>query len=75
MPLVVEARQRLDDGLREAILASGSADLLWSWLANPSGEDDVEACRALISHLGTADPRRPAAISRLRRLLPPGTSG
>jgi hypothetical protein len=75
VPLVVEARQRLDDGLREAILASGSADLLWSWLANPSGEDDVEACRALISRLGTKDPRRPAAISRLRRLLPPGTSG
>jgi hypothetical protein len=71
VPLVVEARQRLDDGLREAILASGSADLLWSWLANPSGEDDVEACRALISRLPAADPRRPAAISRLRRLLSP----
>jgi GAF domain len=75
VPLVVEARQRLDDGLRETILASGSPDLLWSWLANPSGEDDIEACRALISGLGTEDPRRPAAISRLRRLLPPGTSG
>ena len=71
VPLVVEARQRLDDGLREAILASGSTDLLWSWLANPSGEDDVEACRALISRLGTEDHRRPAAISRLRRLLSP----
>jgi hypothetical protein len=71
VPLVVEARQRLDDGLREAILAAGSADLLWSWLANPSGEDDVEACRALISRLPAADPRRPAAISRLRRLLSP----
>lgn len=71
VPLVVEARQRLDDGLREAILASGSADLLWAWLANPSGEDDVEACRALVTHLSASDPRRPAAISRLRRLLSP----
>jgi GAF domain len=71
VPLVVEARQRLDDELREAILASGSADLLWGWLANPSGEDDVEACRALVGRLGGEDPRRPAAISRLRRLLPP----
>jgi GAF domain len=71
VPLVVEARQRLDDGLREAILAGGSANLLWSWLANPSGEDDVEACRALIARLGAEDPRRPAAISRLRRLLSP----
>ena len=34
-PLVVEARQRLDDGLREAILASGSAELLEAWLATP----------------------------------------
>lgn len=73
VPLVVEARQRLDDGLREAILASGSADLLEAWLRNPSGEDDVEACRALVARLGDSDPRRPAAISRLRRLLsPPG---
>lgn len=71
VPLVVEARQRLDDGLREAILASGSTDLLWSWLANPSGEDDVEACRALIARLDPKDPRRPAAISRLRRVLSP----
>jgi GAF domain len=71
VPLIVEARQRLDDGLREAILGSGSADLLWAWLANPSGEDDVEACRALVAHLGGEDPRRPAAISRLRRLLSP----
>jgi hypothetical protein len=71
VPLVEEARRRLDDGLREAILASGSADLLWAWLANPSGEDDVEACRALVARLGGEDPRRPAAISRLRRLLPP----
>jgi GAF domain len=71
VPLVVEARQRLDDGLREAILATGSADLLCAWLANPSGEEDVEACRALVARLGGEDPRRPAAISRLRRLLAP----
>jgi hypothetical protein len=73
--LVVEARQRLDDGLREAILASGSADLLWAWLGNPSGEDDLEACRALVARLPGNDPRRPAAISRLRRLLSPTTRG
>jgi hypothetical protein len=72
VPLVVEARQRLDDGLREATLASGQAELLRAWLANPSGEDDVEACRALVARLGAEDPRRPAAISRLRRLLSPG---
>jgi GAF domain len=72
VPLVEEARRRLDDGLREAILASSSTDLLAAWLDNPSGEDDVEACRALVARLGGSDPRRPAAISRLRRLLSPG---
>ena len=71
MPLVVEARQRLDDGLREAILAGGSADLIEAWLRNPSGADDLEACRALVARLDGDDPRRPGAISRLRRLLSP----
>jgi hypothetical protein len=71
VPLVVEARQRLDDGLREAVLASGSAALIEAWLANPAGEDDLEACRALVARLDGEDPRRPAAISRLRRLLAP----
>jgi len=71
VPLVEEARRRLDDGLREAILASGTPALLEAWLRNPSGEDDVEACRALVAGLGGGDPRRPAAISRLRRLLSP----
>jgi hypothetical protein len=72
VPLVQEARQRLDDGLREAILASGAPALIEAWLGNPSGEDDVEACRALVARLGDEDLRRPAAISRLRRLLSPG---
>jgi hypothetical protein len=71
VPLVVEARQRLDDGLREAVLASDSTALIEAWLANPSGEDDLEACRALVARLDGDDPRRPAAISRLRRLLAP----
>jgi GAF domain len=72
VPLVEEARRRLDDGLREAILASGAPALIEAWLRNPSGEDDVEACRALVARLEGEDPRRPAAISRLRRLLSPG---
>jgi hypothetical protein len=41
-------------------------------LAAPGIVDDVEACRALVARLGGEDPRRPAAISRLRRLLAPG---
>lgn len=72
VPLVEEARRRLDDGLREAILADGAPSLIEAWLRNPSGEEDIEACRALVARLAAGDPRRPAAISRLRRLLSPG---
>jgi hypothetical protein len=46
--------------------------LIEAWLGNPSGEDDVEACRALVARLGGDDPRRPAAVNRLRRLVSPG---
>jgi len=68
VPLVVEARQSLDDLVRDAILESGSPSLLDAWLQNPSGRDDLEACRRLVRSLAPGEPRRPAALSRLRRL-------
>lgn len=68
VPLVVELRRRLDEQVRQAALDSGDADLLGAWLQNPSGRDDVEACRRLAHALDPADPRRVAALSRLRRL-------
>jgi hypothetical protein len=71
VPAIAEARRGADDRLREALLAAGSADLLAAWLANPSGRDDVEACRELLGLLDADDPRRPAALSRLRRLRMP----
>lgn len=68
VPVVVETRQRIDDLLRSAILRSGRPDLLEAWIENPSGRDDVEACRRLLGVLGDGDRRRSGALSRLRRL-------
>lgn len=68
VPLIVEARERLDLRLRQAVIASGDPELLTRWLDTPSGRDDIEACRVLIAALDDYDSERPAALSRLRRL-------
>jgi hypothetical protein len=70
-PLIAEARQSVDDLIRDAVLDSGSVDLVARWLDNPSGRDDVDACRTLVRALEIGDPRRPVALSRLRRLCQP----
>lgn len=68
VPRVVELRDRIDDQLRAAILASGEADLLEAWLRTPTGRDDFEASRMLAVSLPRMDPRRAAERSRIRRL-------
>jgi hypothetical protein len=74
-PLVAEARQAIDDSLREAVLAAADPDLLDTWLDNPAGRGDVEAARRLAHLLDPDDPRRAAALSRLRRLSQGDFSG
>lgn len=71
VPGVVEARERLDWELREAVLRSGDASLTHAWLKTPSGRDDIVAARALVELLDPADERRAGALSRLRRLSQP----
>lgn len=68
VPRLVELRERVDDALRAAVLGSGSVDLLERWLRTPSGRDDFEASRALITTLERSDPRRAAERPRLARL-------
>lgn len=68
VPLVVEARERLELRLREAVIGSGDPSMLSRWLETPSGRDDIDACRALVHSLAEGDPARMAALSRLRRL-------
>ena len=68
VPRIAELRDRIDDGLRAAVLASGEAALLERWLRTPSGRDDLEASRQLALSLPRDDPRRAAQRSRIRRL-------
>lgn len=68
VPRIVELRDRVDDQLRAAVLASGDAQHLESWLKTPTGRDDYEASRMLAVSLPREDPRRAAQRSRIRRL-------
>lgn len=65
---VIELRHRLDHGLREGAMRAAGPGSLASWLETRSGAEDLEACRELVSRLDDRDPRRPGALSRLRRL-------
>lgn len=68
VPGVTEVRERLDHLLRSRLLGSNDASLLAQWVQTPDGRHDVAACRALVSLLDPEDVRRPAALSRVRRL-------
>ena len=74
VPLIVEARQRLDGNIRNAILASADPELLATWCAGPAGRDDHPAAELLLGLLPVDDERHPAARARAQRLRRPGTS-
>ncbi len=68
VPLIVEARERLELRLRDLLLSRPGTALLKRWLETGGGRDDIEAARELIRRLGPDDPDQAAAASRLRRL-------
>lgn len=68
VPIVVEARQMLDEELRSALLTRRDPALLERWLTHPSGDDDVTVCHELLALLPDGDTRRLAALSHLRRI-------
>jgi hypothetical protein len=68
-PGVIELRNELDGWTRRAALTS-STDALWAWLNTPSGHDDIQAWKRLLSNIPHCDPRRPLAATRLGRLRP-----
>jgi GAF domain-containing protein len=72
VPLVVEAREALDHRVRGAVLRSADPALLHGWVHGAAGRDDLEATRRLVALLSADDPRRPAALSHLRRLVRSG---
>jgi hypothetical protein len=67
-PRVVEARERVEQGLRTSILRSGDPDLLAAWCRSAPGEDDAAAALALIARLSPGDARAAAARAQLARI-------
>lgn len=67
-PGIVRERDELDGWLRQAVLSSGDADVLWAWLQCPSGRDDLAGWKRLLAHLDFLDPRRSLAVTRAAAL-------
>ncbi|MCW3040725.1 MAG: transcriptional regulator, partial [Solirubrobacterales bacterium] len=67
-PRIVEARQRLEHGLRTAVLGSRDPELLSSWCRSVPGQEDEPAAEALVALLPAKDPRLSAARAQLTRL-------
>ncbi|MGX1885212.1 GAF domain-containing protein [Streptomyces sp. NPDC055287] len=65
-PEVVRLRRRLEDQLRDALIARADPGLLTDWAYSPWGQDDLPVWRALASVLPA--PQRPAALTRVREI-------
>ncbi|WP_308295943.1 GAF domain-containing protein [Streptomyces sp. ISL-96] len=65
-PGVVRLRRRLEDQLRDALIARGDPGLLSDWAYSPWGQDDLRVWQALASVLPRE--QRPAALTRVREL-------
>ena len=66
-PGVVEARETLEEALRQAVLASGDAEALLS--LSERFEEDLELWEASLEALPKQDPRRPLAVAKQKRVL------
>ncbi len=72
-PRLTEARDRLEEGLRTAVLRSCDPDLMAEWCRTVPGQEDEPAAQALLQSLPADDPRLSAArahLARLDRVLP-----
>ncbi|MGD9571322.1 MAG: GAF domain-containing protein [Thermoleophilia bacterium] len=68
VPLVVEARHRIEGVLRTGVMGAADPELLEAWAATTSGREDLPAAEMLLGLLGEVDPRRGGAAARVRRL-------
>ena len=67
-PGVVRLRDRLHHGLRQAVLASGEADLMSTWTRASWGTDDYEVWAAQRDALSPSSPVRALVDGQLARL-------
>jgi hypothetical protein len=64
-PGVVRERERLDRWLRQAVMTSDDPEALWAWVQTPTGADDLNAFKRLLSALAFHDPRRARCAARI----------
>jgi hypothetical protein len=67
-PGIVRERNAFDGWLRHAVLAADDDEALWAWVRSPSGAEDLQAWKRLLSHLDFRDPRRSLASARVGSL-------
>jgi hypothetical protein len=67
-PGVREARARLSGALKQAVLASGRAELLVGYAKLPEAADDLAFWQACLTVLPTGSARRTAAAAQVQRL-------
>ncbi len=67
-PAITQEREELEGWLRQAVLTSGDADALSSWVRTPSGDCDLVAWQRLLAAVDYADPRRSLAAARTAAL-------
>jgi hypothetical protein len=67
-PGIVRERDAFDGWLRHAVLAADDDEALWAWVRSPSGAEDLQAWKRLLSHLDFRDPRRSLASARVGSL-------
>ena len=67
-PGIRRERDELEGWLRNAILGSDDADLMWRWATGPSGEDDLLTWSRVLAALDFEDPRRPRAAAHVRTI-------
>ena len=68
-PEIRELRCELEASMRRAVSEADDTDLLADYAAHPLGHDDLEVHDRLAGRLHPGDPRRPAVLTRLARLL------
>ncbi|MES4903651.1 MULTISPECIES: GAF domain-containing protein [unclassified Streptomyces] len=67
-PGVCRMRRMLEEDVRRSVLACGDLELLRWWARTPWGEEDLEACEALLAALPRHAPGRASLLPRVRRL-------
>jgi hypothetical protein len=67
-PGVLRLRQSIEATLRQAVLASGEADLMSTWTRSAWGADDYEMWTAQLAALGPRSPLRPLVTGQIARL-------